>query len=147
MHDELCSSGQLVVARVVRISDNEMDAKVNVILCPATSVALRLDFFLHLRTQEMRRVLSPRLPFLNALPQRRGYATATRGPLRLAVIGAGPAGFYTAYRVMSRLPDTRVDMYESLPIPYGLVRYGVAPDHPEVKVRTFDSYIPLSPMN
>ena len=55
-------------------------------------------------------------------------------PLRLAVIGAGPAGFYTAYRVLSKLPDARVDMYESLPVPYGLVRYGVAPDHPEVKV-------------
>lgn len=52
------------------------------------------------------------------------------------MIGAGPAGFYTAYRVMSRLPDARIDMYESLPVPYGLVRYGVAPDHPEVKVRT-----------
>jgi hypothetical protein len=54
--------------------------------------------------------------------------------LRLAVIGSGPAGFYTAARVMARLPDARVDMYEQLPVPYGLVRFGVAPDHPEVKV-------------
>ncbi|KAH0612626.1 uncharacterized protein H6S33_009006 [Morchella sextelata] len=54
-------------------------------------------------------------------------------PFRLAVIGAGPAGFYTAYRVLSKLYNAKVDMYESLPVPYGLVRFGVAPDHPEVK--------------
>ena len=51
-----------------------------------------------------------------------------------AVVGSGPAGFYTAYRVMQKVPESRVDMYESLPVPFGLVRYGVAPDHPEVKV-------------
>jgi adrenodoxin-NADP+ reductase len=56
-------------------------------------------------------------------------------PFRLAVVGSGPAGFYTAYRVMSKLPQARVDMYEALPVPFGLVRHGVAPDHPEVKVR------------
>ncbi|KAK6219582.1 hypothetical protein QIS74_05084 [Colletotrichum tabaci] len=54
-------------------------------------------------------------------------------PFRLAVIGSGPAGFYAAYRVMSQLPAAKVDMYESLPVPFGLVRFGVAPDHPEVK--------------
>ncbi|KAI9778400.1 MAG: NADPH-adrenodoxin reductase [Candelina submexicana] len=51
----------------------------------------------------------------------------------MAVIGSGPAGFYTAYRVMSKIQDAVVDMYELLPVPYGLVRFGVAPDHPEVK--------------
>lgn len=55
-------------------------------------------------------------------------------PLRTAVVGSGPAGFYTASRLMSKLPHTKVDMYESLPVPFGLVRFGVAPDHPEVKV-------------
>ncbi|OLN95664.1 putative NADPH:adrenodoxin oxidoreductase, mitochondrial [Colletotrichum chlorophyti] len=54
-------------------------------------------------------------------------------PFRLAVVGSGPAGFYAAYRVMSRLPEAKIDMYESLPVPFGLVRFGVAPDHPEVK--------------
>jgi adrenodoxin-NADP+ reductase len=52
----------------------------------------------------------------------------------MAVIGSGPAGFYTAYKVMDRIKDAKVDMYEHLPVPYGLVRFGVAPDHPEVKV-------------
>lgn len=55
-------------------------------------------------------------------------------PPRVAVIGSGPAGFYTAYRAMSRVEGTKVDMYEALPVPFGLVRFGVAPDHPEVKV-------------
>ncbi|QSZ33131.1 hypothetical protein DSL72_002717 [Monilinia vaccinii-corymbosi] len=51
----------------------------------------------------------------------------------MAVIGSGPAGFYTAYRVMSKIESSIVDMYEHLPVPFGLVRFGVAPDHPEVK--------------
>ena len=55
-------------------------------------------------------------------------------PFRLAVVGSGPAGFYSAYKVMTRVENAVVDMYEQLPAPFGLVRYGVAPDHPEVKV-------------
>jgi adrenodoxin-NADP+ reductase len=54
--------------------------------------------------------------------------------LRLAVIGSGPAGFYSAYKAMSMNEKVCVDMYEQLPVPFGLVRHGVAPDHPEVKV-------------
>ena len=52
----------------------------------------------------------------------------------IAIIGSGPAGFYTAQKVMRELKGTKVDMYEQLPVPFGLVRFGVAPDHPEVKV-------------
>lgn len=57
-----------------------------------------------------------------------------RGSCHTAIIGSGPAGFYTAQRILKHLPESKIDMYESLPVPYGLVRYGVAPDHPEVKV-------------
>ncbi|KAI4867086.1 nucleotide-binding domain-containing protein [Hypoxylon rubiginosum] len=65
---------------------------------------------------------------------RHSYSTTRHDrPLRMAVVGSGPAGFYTAYRVMSKVPKTKVDMFEALPVPYGLVRFGVAPDHPEVK--------------
>jgi adrenodoxin-NADP+ reductase len=60
----------------------------------------------------------------------------SRGECHAAIIGSGPAGFYTAQRILKHLPEARIDMYESLPVPYGLVRYGVAPDHPEVKVLT-----------
>lgn len=48
----------------------------------------------------------------------------------MAVIGSGPAGFYTALRL---LPKAKVDIFEQHVFPFGLVRYGVAPDHPEVK--------------
>lgn len=66
---------------------------------------------------------------------RRSYTTAavTR-PFRCAIIGSGPAGFYSAHRLLKKIPDVRIDMYEALPSPFGLVRFGVAPDHPEVKV-------------
>ena len=59
----------------------------------------------------------------------------------MAVIGSGPAGFYTAYKVMSKIDNSFVDMYEHLPVPYGLVRFGVAPDHPEVKVSCLSSKV------
>ncbi|CBX99075.1 hypothetical protein LEMA_P083140.1 [Plenodomus lingam JN3] len=63
------------------------------------------------------------------------YSTATtsRGRLRIAIIGSGPAGFYVAHRLINKVQDAVIDMYEQLPVPYGLVRFGVAPDHPEVK--------------
>ena len=56
-------------------------------------------------------------------------------PFRVAILGSGPAGFYTAYKVMSSIENAIIDMYECLPVPFGLVRYGVAPDHPEVRVK------------
>jgi adrenodoxin-NADP+ reductase len=56
-------------------------------------------------------------------------------PFRVVIVCSGPAGFYTAYRLLTKIQDVVVDMYEQLPVPFGLVRYGVAPDHPEVKVR------------
>lgn len=57
-----------------------------------------------------------------------------RRKLHAAVVGAGPAGFYAADELFkSILANVKVDMYERLPVPYGLVRNGVAPDHPEVK--------------
>ena len=55
-------------------------------------------------------------------------------PLRVAVVGAGPAGFYAALDLFDRDDiDVRVDMFDRLPTPYGLVRYGVAPDHQKIK--------------
>lgn len=62
------------------------------------------------------------------------YSTLSRSrPLRACIIGSGPAGFYTAYRLRTNFPDSQIDIYESLPVPFGLARFGVAPDHPEVK--------------
>lgn len=61
-------------------------------------------------------------------------AVSRKRPFRQAIIGSGPAGFYSAHKIMSLIPDSAIDMYEQLPVPFGLVRFGVAPDHPEVKV-------------
>ncbi|XP_056626958.1 NADPH:adrenodoxin oxidoreductase, mitochondrial [Triplophysa dalaica] len=67
----------------------------------------------------------------------RGLSSAS-GP-RVCVVGGGPAGFYTAQQLLKARQDTLVDIYERLPVPFGLVRFGVAPDHPEVKnvINTF----------
>ena len=55
-------------------------------------------------------------------------------PLRVAVIGAGPTGFYAAEQLLGRKDlVVDVDMFDRLPTPYGLVRYGVAPDHQKIK--------------
>ncbi|MFT4257999.1 FAD-dependent oxidoreductase [Microbacterium sp.] len=57
--------------------------------------------------------------------------------LRVAIVGAGPAGIYAgnllANAVKERGGRVEIDLFESLPAPYGLIRYGVAPDHPRIK--------------
>ncbi|MEE1773892.1 FAD-dependent oxidoreductase [Streptomyces sp. JV185] len=55
--------------------------------------------------------------------------------LRVAVVGSGPSGVYTAQALVAqdRVPDVRVHVLDRLPCPYGLVRYGVAPDHEKIK--------------
>jgi ferredoxin--NADP+ reductase len=54
-------------------------------------------------------------------------------PLRVAIIGAGPAGIYAADILTKAEIPTSIDIIERLPAPFGLVRYGVAPDHPRIK--------------
>jgi ferredoxin/flavodoxin---NADP+ reductase len=61
----------------------------------------------------------------------------TEQPLRVAIVGSGPAGFYAAGHLLKSKshPDlcVQVDMFDRLPTPWGLVRAGVAPDHPNIK--------------
>jgi ferredoxin--NADP+ reductase len=54
-------------------------------------------------------------------------------PLRVAIVGSGPSAFYAADALFKSEPVARVDMFERLPAPFGLVRYGVAPDHAKIK--------------
>jgi ferredoxin/flavodoxin---NADP+ reductase len=55
-------------------------------------------------------------------------------PIRVAVIGAGPAGFYASEHLLKHEPlEIEVDLFDRLPTPFGLVRGGVAPDHPKIK--------------
>jgi adrenodoxin-NADP+ reductase len=76
------------------------------------------------------------LPYLNFCR----WFGKTNSPVPcVAIIGSGPAGFYTAQQLLKGHPKVEVDIYEKLPVPFGLARFGVAPDHPEVKnvINTF----------
>ncbi|MBZ0113747.1 MAG: FAD-dependent oxidoreductase, partial [Thermoanaerobaculia bacterium] len=59
---------------------------------------------------------------------------------RVAVVGSGPSGMYAAASLLAADPSVEVDVFDRLPAPYGLVRYGVAPDHQKIKnvSRVFD---------
>ena len=61
--------------------------------------------------------------------------SAPSRPLRLAIVGAGPAGVYTADLLTKaeREFEVSIDLFDRYPAPYGLIRYGVAPDHPRIK--------------
>ncbi|MBI2433403.1 MAG: FAD-dependent oxidoreductase [Candidatus Hydrogenedentes bacterium] len=61
--------------------------------------------------------------------------TAER-PLRVAIVGSGPSGFYAADPLLKAEVVCQVDMYDRLPTPFGLVRGGVAPDHPKIRTVT-----------
>uniref|UniRef100_A0AAY4A3M4 NADPH:adrenodoxin oxidoreductase, mitochondrial n=1 Tax=Denticeps clupeoides TaxID=299321 RepID=A0AAY4A3M4_9TELE len=69
----------------------------------------------------------------------RSFSSPPASPTKVCVVGGGPAGFYTAQSLLKGSPHIQVDIYERLPVPFGLVRFGVAPDHPEVKnvINTF----------
>jgi ferredoxin--NADP+ reductase len=85
-------------------------------------LALNRDYYaLHPHTD--------RAPLALVPPQRR---LTRSGPFRVAVVGAGPAGLYTADELLKH-PEVSVDVYDRLPTPYGLVRSGVAPDHQHTK--------------
>jgi ferredoxin--NADP+ reductase len=72
------------------------------------------------RQERPRPLLAPRTPVLELGPR--------RAPLRVAVVGSGPAAMYAADELLT-VPDAQVDVYERLDRPYGLARWGVAPDH------------------
>ncbi len=57
-------------------------------------------------------------------------------PLRVAIVGTGPSGFYAAEHLLKRHPAIEIDLFDRLPTPYGLVRGGVAPDHQKIKAVT-----------
>uniref|UniRef100_A0A803NT30 NADPH:adrenodoxin oxidoreductase, mitochondrial n=1 Tax=Cannabis sativa TaxID=3483 RepID=A0A803NT30_CANSA len=64
----------------------------------------------------------------------RAFSTVSSHPLRVCIVGSGPAGFYTAEKMLKAHQEAQVDIVDRLPTPFGLVRSGVAPDHPETKV-------------
>ena len=60
-------------------------------------------------------------------------STISGRPVRVAIVGSGPSGFYAADALIKADQDVAIDMYDRLPTPFGLVRGGVAPDHPKIK--------------
>ncbi len=60
--------------------------------------------------------------------------------MNIAITGSGPAGCYLADHLLRLIPDASIDILEKLPVPFGLIRYGVAPDHQSTKnvARVFD---------
>src|SRR5690625_3925137 len=72
-------------------------------------------------------------------PRDRGEMSSSQQPFRLAVIGSGPAGVYAAETLLRSEPvksgqlQVEADVFDRLPTPFGLIRYGVAPDHPRIK--------------
>ncbi|KAL3689133.1 hypothetical protein R1sor_015442 [Riccia sorocarpa] len=82
-----------------------------------------------------RRVVAAVKRQLNYHIWRRALSTvaSSPNPLQICVVGSGPAGFYTAEKLMKRFSAAKVDILDRLPTPFGLVRSGVAPDHPETK--------------
>ena len=74
------------------------------------------------------------------LPSRSLSTDHIKAP-RICIVGSGPAGFYTAQQILKLDKRAIVDIYERSPVPFGLVRFGVAPDHPEVKnvINTFQT--------
>ncbi|MEV5651928.1 FAD-dependent oxidoreductase [Nocardia sp. NPDC052254] len=90
---------------------------------------------------ERNRSIAPSAPHVQPLPPSIATATvAEPPPLRVAIIGSGPSGFYAAEELLARRDiAAEVTMFERLPVAGGLVRFGVAPDHPRTKTidRTF----------
>ena len=60
------------------------------------------------------------------------YSTASSIP-QIGIIGSGPSGFVISQTLLKNHSAAKIDMYEKLPVPFGLIRYGVSPDHQDVK--------------
>lgn len=101
--------------------------------CPVDAIVpgSRLD-----AADEPYRELNAAYPAPTAVTYRRDHApgalVTSRAPLDVGIIGSGPAGMYCAQELL-RHPGVRVSIYERLVEPHGLIRYGVAPDHPDTK--------------
>lgn len=76
----------------------------------------------------------PRSRLLQRVDSVRPFTSSSSDPWKIGIVGSGPSGCYTAKYLKSSLKENcQIDVLDRLPTPYGLVRNGVAPDHPEVK--------------
>ncbi|XP_054159634.1 NADPH:adrenodoxin oxidoreductase, mitochondrial-like [Oppia nitens] len=94
------------------------------------TLLMKTKFYCHLKSHlsiDLKRYISIYSRLLSPQSQ-----VTTDDPIRIAVVGSGPSGFYTTQQLLKN-PRVFVDIYEKFPVPFGLVRYGVAPDHQSVK--------------
>ena len=104
--------------------------------CVAMSVRKALDALdgtASVASEAARPRLSPP-PAFPILPRPMTQIGTPENPLRVAIVGAGPSGFYAAEHILKGEDmHAQVDLFDRLPTPFGLVRGGVAPDHPKIK--------------
>ena len=104
--------------------------------CVAMSVRKALDALdgtASVASEARRPRLSPS-PAFPILPRPMTQIGTPENPLRVAIVGAGPSGFYAAEHILKGEDmHAQVDLFDRLPTPFGLVRGGVAPDHPKIK--------------
>lgn len=92
--------------------------------CPASKL-----FLVHCRSPPLGRAVFRWLTVSRKL----NCMTAESDRPHIGIVGSGPAGFYTAQQILKSHDDALIDIYERLPVPFGLARFGIAPDHPETK--------------
>ncbi len=109
-------------------------------VCPVNAIAMVDELaasqqsFVELNAHWYREETHRDYPTTPVVPPARRFTGVTAGPLRVAVIGSGPAGCYAIEELVSqRGLDVEVSVFERLPAVGGLVRYGVAPDHQDTK--------------
>jgi ferredoxin--NADP+ reductase len=105
--------------------------------CPVDAIHYDEDLPSHLeRFKEMNAAYFERHPLEpDETPARRSRPAVTQGVLRVAIVGAGPAGCYAAAELID-VDGVEVRLFERLPTPFGLIRAGVAPDHLRTKAVT-----------
>jgi ferredoxin--NADP+ reductase len=110
-------------------------------VCPVNAIYAEEDLPQHLEHfRDINADYFKRHPLeASAEPLAEGHEPVEPGSLRVAIVGAGPAGCYTAGELL-RVDGVEVDLFERLPTPYGLIRAGVAPDHQNTKkiIEMFD---------
>merc|ERR1719427_2230077 len=79
----------------------------------------------------------------------RGFVTNSHVVPKACVVGSGPAAFSVCQTLLKYNTDIQIDIFEKLPVPFGLVRYGVAPDHQDVKncISTFNKIADMNNVN
>ncbi|CEF61065.1 NADPH:adrenodoxin oxidoreductase, mitochondrial [Strongyloides ratti] len=91
-----------------------------------------LDFDIFTKTEIM---VDDLVPYLDDedIKTRERFKSSMIFPPRIAIVGAGPSGLYTSTGIIRKFKNAYIDIFDKSPVPYGLVRYGVAPDHQDVK--------------